>query len=158
VRCPQRSPFWSEPSHVRHYPLGTADPASQLRRTPIFRNLPLCSGGLRPPDRRSEINATKESCSGAVPSSESGVRRGERLYNKRQSRRFIWFGAPEYSASFEKVLFRNTKRETSILRLNRKRFLDSFDPFGLAQGRTIARNDRNSVGMTKKNCSGGVRA
>jgi len=22
---------------------------------------------------------------------------------------FIWFGAPEYSASFEKVLFRNTK-------------------------------------------------
>src|SRR5882672_3460119 len=79
-------PFGANQVHVRHYPLGTADPASQLRRTPIFRNLPLCSGGLRPPDRRSEINATKESCSGAVPSSESGVRRGERLYNIRLGR------------------------------------------------------------------------
>jgi len=60
--------------------------------------------------------------------------------------------------SFKKVLFQNTKRETVDLEIKQKEISHALGPVRFAQGRAFARNDRNSVGMTKKNCSGGVRA
>jgi hypothetical protein len=71
-----------------HYPLGTADPTPQLRRTPISRNLPLdrCSPRRAPiqaVDTTASTIVTPGDCTGSRKDERAGANESKRPYKIR---------------------------------------------------------------------------